>query len=114
MKRTSRLLALVLIVPMLASLHTALAMAAPANGTAHPAPCHGTRPTTPPPTRLDYQCCAAGHRWAIASAAFSAQLPLTASLSLLMLPEDALIPDNLNPKLVIPSDSPPLSSPLRI
>jgi hypothetical protein len=113
MKKISRLLALLLIVPMLATLHSALAMAAPGNRTRHPAPCHGTRPA-PPPGRSDYQCCAAGHRWAIASAAFSAQQPLTASLSFEIVPEDAVISDNFNSQLVIPSDSPPFSSPLRI
>jgi len=114
MKRTSRLLALLLIVPMLASLHSALAMVVPAQHALHPAPCHGTRPTAPLPTHSDYQCCAAGHGWAIASAEFSADLPLTAFLSLEIVPEDALVPDNLNSQFVIPSDSPPLSSPLRI
>ena len=113
MKKMSRLLALLLIVPILTSLHSALTMAAPGNRTGHPAACHGTRPA-PPPARSDYQCCAAGHRWAIASAPFSAHLPLTASLSFKIVPEDAVISDNLTSQLVIPSDSPPLSLPLRI
>jgi|ERR1043165_1410543 hypothetical protein len=113
MKKTSRLLALLLIVPMLATLHSALAMAAAGNRADHRALCHGTRPA-PPPAHSDYQCCAAGHRWAIASSTFSAQLPLIASLSFEIVPDDAVISDNLNSQLVIPSDSPPLSSPLRI
>ena len=118
MARTSRILAVILLFTTAAALpgvHAfALSNAQPVQS--HPAGCHSDKPTTPAPTPtpVSYQCCVGAHHSAIPNGAFSSQPPVTQSFA-------ANTDEGVCSRItfhflaqVIPSNSPPGATPLRI
>jgi hypothetical protein len=129
MQRTSRTIAVLLLVTIAAALPgvqvqtQALALSAAPPSLAqssHPAGCHsqdqaGQAPAAPTPARSNYDCCASGHHHAMASASFSLR-PLVALFHIDAADDHRLNSGFSSPAaaLAIPSTSPPNTSPLRI
>jgi len=113
MYRTSRPLALLLVVALLAALPSVQAMAIPAAG--HPARCHEPAPADPSPAPSNYQCCVSGHHWAIPAGSFSPD-PMIAWMFVPAVHGDLpeFISRQSSAQPVIPFSSPPDAAPLRI
>jgi hypothetical protein len=110
-----RIVALLLLIAMAAALPGPRAMAFPPMA-GHPAGCHGHGPATPTRVPTSYQCCATGHQAALPNAAFSFCSP-AAQFCRLNAGESFgsdVAPDLPAAALVAPSDSPPITTSLRI
>ena len=110
-----RLVAVLLLVTLVATLSGAQALPVPAAHPNHPARCHGHGPAIPAPARTGYQCCVGGHHAAIPNASFSPR-PVVVQICALPAGQDI----DLNfvrgdfVALAAPSDSPPGVTPLRL
>src|ERR1700757_3656540 len=105
MYRTSRLLALILVLSLLMGSQSVQEMLVPMSHSGHPAGCHAPEPVTPSPSRSDYQCCMSGHQWAVPIGSFSPDLPIGSLIVPAVhhpLPER--IVDRSATQLLIPSD----------
>jgi hypothetical protein len=91
-------------------------MAMPSQPANHPAGCHDSGPVDPSPAPPSYQCCVSGHQWAIPGTAFSLRPIMAVGLVELDNRSRSLISLSARDfsQLILPSDSPPGSAPLRI
>src|SRR5580704_4061104 len=114
--RDSRLVAFLLIAAFAAAAPSAQLLAMPSTLPSHPAGCHDSGPVDPSPAPPSYQCCISGHRWAIPAGAFSLH-PTTAfgpaEVDTVNRSLTSLSSRDFS-RLILPSDSPPGSAPLRI
>src|SRR5271157_3452620 len=111
MNRLPKIIAVVVLVAVAASLSPAQGMVLPA--TSHPAGCHSHRPQGPSRAPVNHQCCVSGHEAAMPTAGFSCAIQLSASDGV-----QKTLPVSSASKVSAPSvflaDSPPGSAPLRI
>src|SRR5438270_13058567 len=115
MYRTSRLLALFLVLSLLMGSQSVQAMPVPMSHSGHPAGCHGPVPVRPSPARSDYKCCMSGHQWAVPIGSFSPDSPIgSLMVPAVHHPLPERIVDRSATQLLLPSNSPPSAAPLRI
>lgn len=116
-----RIVGLLLVIAMAVASPGAQAMPATAGPMNPPAGCHGhglvvPAPALPLPAKTSYQCCATGHQVALPNATFSLSCTGAQPCSLNAGEGFGLdvAPDLLAAAFVAPSDSPPVTTSLRI
>jgi hypothetical protein len=71
MPEYSRLIAVLLLTPLLTAMLSSQSLALPSMSAEHPAGCHENGPVTPSRAPVSYQCCVMGHHWAVPGIAYS-------------------------------------------
>jgi hypothetical protein len=115
MQRTSGMIAALLLV-VSAAVPGAHALVFLTTQSGHPAGCHGHGPATPSPAPNSFQCCVSGHQAAMPNASFSS-LPWDAGFCGWAAGEQlsqGFALGRLPAMLIVPSNSPPGTVPLRI
>jgi hypothetical protein len=108
--------AFLLIAALAAGAPSVQLMAMPSQPANHPAGCHDSGPVDPSPAPPSYQCCVSGHHWAIPGTAFSLRPIMAVGPVEVDHRNQSLISISSRDfsRLILPSDSPPGSAPLRI
>jgi hypothetical protein len=113
MKANSRLTAILLFLTILVGIPAAWALEFPSTTAVHPAGCHDSMPETPSPSPADHECCVSGHDWAVT---------VSAPILHLIVQQIRAVTESHNLQLhlcsdrplAVVSDSPPVTTSLRI
>lgn len=114
MARTLFLLVPILLITVVVALPGAHAFAFSFSATQPSSPCHGHTPAKQPAAPVNYQCCGGSHDAAVPSKIFSPRPLLTRPDDLDASPDVVLTGLFHSLLFVVPADSPPGLTPLRI